>query len=116
MFEREIYTSRDEGGGEDEARDLDLESQGGVGVRMHDDSTTVADCFPNSTERQDQCEEVCFVFEPKEELDDGSEGEEGYEEGVEPKGGIVPIDCVLNWTYWGNFCAIERDTVPHVSN
>lgn len=114
MFEREIYPRGDECWRENEAGDLNLESEIGIWIRVHNNSSPIADCFADGAERQNACEEVGFALQAEEKLEDGSESEECYEEGIYAERGIIAVDSVIHGAGWSNFRAVEGDAMPHV--
>lgn len=83
---------------------------------MQEDSSYVANCLAYATETDD--DGICSyaVDDTKYDLADGTNGEDGYEDGVGDEVWSVAVNCVVDRAVWGNYFAFHVDGSVQVLN
>lgn len=106
MLKRQINSGRQEGRRDDEAADLRVEARAGPGVTMQDDTPHVADGLTEAAEAHGDHEGPCFELEALDELNGEEEAEGATEESVYGEGGVVAVDCLVDWAQGGDVGAV----------
>lgn len=81
---------------------------------MHNHTSSVSDCFADTTHCDDICKEICLVSRSKEELKQSTERKYCDEEGIEAKIWGVSVDSIVNSAGWRDRGAVLVDVVPHI--
>ena len=111
MLECEVNSCSDESRCEDQAGNLDGESHIVVWVRVHDNSSTISDCFSNAAQRNGDAVEVGSLLESETKLCDSDNGEDRYEKCTGSEIWLVAINCILNRTSWAQIRTVLGDLV-----
>jgi hypothetical protein len=106
VLKRQINSGRQEGRRDDEAADLRVEARAGPRVVVQDYAAHVADCLAQAAEAHGDHEGPCFELEALDELDGEEDAEGAAEEGVHGEGGVVAVDCLVDWAQGGDGGAV----------